>query len=57
MHEMAQKIIDLLRKEGMTIQWARLTLEQAIRELEFERLQPKSEVAAQSECAAGGAEC
>lgn len=52
MNQRAAKIVDILREENLTIQQAKLILEQAIRMLEWERLTPKKESAAQCQCAA-----
>jgi len=41
MDEIANKIIDILREENLTIEGAKLALERAIRLLAFERLAPK----------------
>lgn len=43
MEEMANKVLDLLREEGMSIWKARMTLERAIKLLENEKLGPKNE--------------
>lgn len=41
--DLAEKVIDVLRSEGICIETAKLTLQRAIRRLEFEPLAPKQE--------------
>ena len=54
MNQRAAKIVDMLREENLTIQQARLILEQAIRMLEWERLTPKEKLPVQDKCTGSG---